>query len=227
MVCKIILACMLFMSSVVYAKTTGASKKGIPTNPMNPQIERQCGMSMRMPDLKDVYGEPLGFGCIGSYKYGHQAILSMDFQFDSNEHRGGSRISFVVEMIGINEKINAGKDSIFRANVEGGMPTLSRSAAYAESNCGPATDIATTQIHGSNWYGWIAEEKFGENHPGCKPLKEFTSAYRCIHVMVGNSSMSAQLGGVCLLKNREYSLENGFSYDLFMNMLDSLRLIEN
>ncbi len=51
-------------------------------------------------------------------------------------------------------------------------------------------------------------------------------SYRCVHVMVGNEKMTAQLGGVCLLRKRELSLESGFSYDLFMEMLGTLRFME-
>ncbi len=61
--------------------------------------------------------------------------------------------------------------------------------------------------------------------PGCKPSREFTKAYRCVHVMVGNDAVTAQLTGVCLLRKREFSLENGLSYDLFMDMMHSLRFV--
>jgi hypothetical protein len=44
--------------------------------------------------------------------------------------------------------------------------------------------------------------------------------------MVGNEKMTAQLDAVCLLRTRELSLENGFSYDLFMEMLGTLRFME-
>jgi hypothetical protein len=44
--------------------------------------------------------------------------------------------------------------------------------------------------------------------------------------MVGNATMTATEDGVCLLRKRENSLENGFSYDLFMDMLKTLRFKE-
>jgi hypothetical protein len=83
-----------------------------------------------------------------------------------------------------------------------------------------------TPIKGSNWHGWIAEETFQKARGRCKPAKEYTSRYRCIHVMIGNEKMTAQIAGVCLLRKREYSLENGFSYDIFMDMLKTLHFTE-
>jgi len=41
--------------------------------------------------------------------------------------------------------------------------------------------------------------------------------------MLGNDKMTAQIDGVCLLRKREVNLENGFSYDLSMDMLKTVR----
>ncbi|WP_199030607.1 hypothetical protein [Ralstonia sp. ASV6] len=198
--------------------------KSVATNVMDPDVERQCGMSMRVPDLRYVYDQPMGFGCTGSYENGGQAVLDMDIQYDPNQNSGGARISFVIENVGIDKKISDDGDGIFFANGSGAL-ALRRAAAYGESNCGPVTDTKITPIHGANWHGWVAEETFGKVRPGCKPLREFTKAYRCVHVMVGNDAMTAQLTGVCLLRKREFSLENGLSYDLFLNMMNSLRFV--
>lgn len=183
-------------------------------------------MSIRVPDLKYVYDQPIGFGCTGSYKDGGQAILDMNIQYDPNQNSGGAHISFVIEGIGIEKKMSSVGDAIFSVDSESGTPKLRSAAAFGESNCGPATHVQIKQISGNNWHGWIAEEKFGKVQKGCRSEKEFTKKYRCVHAMVGNNAMTAQLAGVCLLRKREFSLENGFSYDIFMDMIKSLRLSE-
>ncbi len=76
----------------------------IVTNPMDPKTEAQCGITIRIANLKYVYDRPIGFGCTGSFKNGANAILDMDIQYDPNEGRGGDHISFVVYGMGINEK---------------------------------------------------------------------------------------------------------------------------
>ncbi|WP_148662386.1 hypothetical protein [Paraburkholderia phytofirmans] len=200
----------------------------IGTNPTDPEMEEQCGMSMRTPDLKRVDEQAIRFGCSGSYKSGGYTVINMDFQYDRNfELSGGARINFVVEGVGIEKKTAAEEDSVFRLKPGDNLPTLAPGSAYQESNCGdPVTKTDVTPIQGSNWHGWIAEETFAKARGSCRPAKEYTSRYRCVHVMVGNDKMTAQLDGVCLLRKRELSLENGFSYDLFMDLLKTLRFKE-
>jgi len=223
MVYKITLALLLFCFNGAEAQAVQEKQDRVTFNRMDAEIEDQCGMAMHVPDLKDVYDTPLAFGCIGTYKSGDRAILSMDFEYDPNEHRGGSRLTFVVENVGIFEKMRRGKDSTFVFDGVEKRPRLSAGAAFGESNCGAATNVTVSPIQGSNWQGWIAEEKFARVRTRCRPFKEFTSNYRCIHVMIGNRTMTAQLTGVCLLRRRESDLENGLSYDIFYEMLKSLK----
>lgn len=219
---------LLTIAFLVNAQPIVGAKKSenIANNFIRPDVERQCGVSMRVPDLRYVYDQPIGFGCTGSYKDEGRAILDMDIQYDPNQNSGGARITFVVERVGIDEKIKSGGDSVFSVDNKYGTPTLRSAAAYGGSNCGPATGVQVTPINGINWHGWIAEEKFEKTKKGCHPEKEFTNKYRCVHVMVGNDVMTAQLTGVCLLRSREFSLENGFSYDIFIDMIKSMRFIE-
>jgi hypothetical protein len=220
----------LLLSSIAYAQSAidAAHLHSIETNHTSPRVEEQCGMSLNTPALKSVSDQTIGFGCTNSYKNGGHAVMEMDFQYDPNFNpRGGDNITFVVEDIGIDRKIAAGADSVFRLNPDKSKPILARGSAYKESNCAePVTKIKVTAIRGSNWHGWIAEETFAKAHARCKPAREYTSRYRCVHVMVGNDKMTAQLDGVCLLREHELSLENGFSYDLFMDMLKTLHFKE-
>jgi hypothetical protein len=221
----------LLFTSVVYGQSVpdAVQIQGVGSNPTNPKVAEQCGMFLDTPDLKSISDQTIGFGCTGSYKNGEKAVMDMDFQYDPNFNpHGGDNISFVVEGVNVDKKISDRRGSIFQLNPDGGHPNLSPKVAHKESNCGdPVFKTTISPITGENWHGWIAEESFSKAHGRCAPAKEYTSRYRCIHVIVGNNKMSAQLDGVCLLRKREYSLENGFSYDLFFNMLKTLRFIEN
>ncbi|WP_174525021.1 hypothetical protein [Burkholderia glumae] len=84
------------------------------TTAVDPKIAEQCGMSIRTPRLKNIFGQPLGFGCTGSYKNGNHAGMDMDFQYDPNENAGGEHIEFDIQGTGIENKINSGGDSIFQ-----------------------------------------------------------------------------------------------------------------
>ncbi|CAE6871786.1 hypothetical protein [Paraburkholderia domus] len=225
-----IIATGLFLYSIAYAQSAvdAARLHSIGTNRTDPKVEAQCGMSLNTPALKSVSDQTIGFGCTSSYKNGSQAVLEMDFQYDPNFNpRGGDNISFVVEDVGIDRKMAAGGDSVFRLNPGESLPVLTTGSAYKESNCNdPVTKTEVTPIRGSNWHGWIAEETFAKARGRCNPAREYTARYRCVHVMVGNDKTTAQLDGVCLLRKHELSLENGFSYDLFMDMLRTLHFNE-
>ncbi|NUA28136.1 hypothetical protein [Cupriavidus basilensis] len=230
MIRRIIAACGLLLYSMAYAQSAAdaARLRNIGTNRSSAKVAEQCGMSLHTPDLKSFYDKRIGFGCTGSYKNDDYSIMEMDFQYDRNfDPRGGDYIGFVVERIGIEKKLAAKGFSIFRLKPGDSLPTLVKGAAYEESNCNdPVIKTQVTPIKGGNWHGWIAEETFAKARGRCRPVKEYTSRYRRVHVMVGNGKMTAQSSGVCLLRKRELSLENGFSYDLFMEMLGTLRFME-
>ncbi|MGR3906601.1 hypothetical protein Q3A80_06105 [Burkholderia sp. SR8] len=202
------------------------SSDKLATDAIDPKIAEQCGMSIRTPRLKNIYGQPLGFGCTGSYRNGKHAGMDMDFQYDPNENAGGERVEFDIQSTGIENKINSGGDSLFKKNENNATPTLSSGATFAGSNCGPVKNVVVTPISGDNWHGWIAEGFFGKAPRGCKLMKEYTTAYRCVSMMIGNEKMVAQLGGVCLLRKKEYGLENGLSYDIFMDMIKSIHFAD-
>jgi hypothetical protein len=181
---------------------------------------------MSAPDLRDVYDEMFEFGCIGTYERSEGAILTASFDYTGQ--RPVDRFDFEIRKIGIDLWISSGRNgSMFQLKTGDSQPKLVEGATFPWSGCGPVIKTTTTPLQGINWRGWIAEDTFQPPRKGCVPAdKEYTPAYRCIHVMVGNAKMTAMLGGVCLLRNREYSLENGFSYDLFMDMLKTLRFKE-
>jgi hypothetical protein len=200
-----------FLCPIAFAKS--AADATVPhTVEVSPTVTRaakQCGVLISVPHLKSVSDRLIGFGCTGSYKDGGQAVMEMDFQYDPNFNpRGGDSISFVIENIDLSRRMTAKRDSVFRFNPDHTLPVLNPDFSYKESNCGDGvvrTDVVP--VRGDNWYGWIAEETFAKARGRCEPTKEYTYRYRCV-------TMTAQLDGVCLLRKRELSLENGFSYDL-------------
>lgn len=211
-------------SLVAVCETAVADAKlpGIAVVPLEAKIVRQCGISMNVPRLPNIFNQEVGFGCSGSYKNGRMAVLNMYFAFDPNLGLGGSNIGFEISSIGIVEKMSRGGAVLRKGNDEL-MPKLSDSFSYKMSNCGGRTTIEVAPIAGENWHGWIAEETFVDVSGSCELIKEYGSAYRCVHLMIGNKKMVAQMGGVCLYRKLEGNLMNGFSYDLFVDMVRSIR----
>jgi len=227
MIRHVIKVTLCFFCAVAFAQKTDDSMppRVVEMTSTVMKAAKQCGMSISVPNLKSVSDQLIGFRCTGLSKDGGPAIMEMDFQYDPNFNaRGGDNISFVIENIGLDERMTAKRDSVLRLKPNQALPVLSADSSYKESNCGAR--VARTNVlpvQGNNWHGWIGEETFVKPRGRCKPIKEYTSRYRCVHMMLGNDKMTAQLDGVCLLRKRELSLKNGFSYDLFMDMLKTLR----
>lgn len=221
----------LLFSTLAFGQSASDSRRiySIERNHTTPEVVEQCGIALDAPNLKSASDQVIGFACTGSYKNGEKAIMDRDFQYDPNfDPRGGDNVSFEIEETGIDKKLSAASDTIFRINPGKSSPILDPGASYTESDCGD-TVVKTiiSPIKGINWHGWIAEETSSKAGEHCKPSKEYTEKYRCIHMLIGNGKLSAQLNGVCLLRNREYCLENGLSYDLFREMINTIRFTED
>jgi hypothetical protein len=82
-----------------------------------------------------------------------------------------------------------------------------------------------TPLSGSNWHGWVVEEAFDQ--PNHKITNEdclkFTPDYRCVSLLIGNDQMSLTLSGYCFLRKHEDSLQTELSYDIFMDMIKTIR----
>jgi len=182
-------------------------------------------MTISTPGIKNIHDERLRFDCINSDKEDGYAMLDMDFQHDPNFRNGGEYIGFIIRKMSIDKmertlsKPFLGGDSTKTISQ---LPntTQQRKKTY----CGLNASTKVIPIQGSNWHGWLVEEiHAGKPRRHCTVPKEYTTRYRCVGLMIGNDKVSAMTNQFCLLRNRELSLEHGFSYDLFMDMLKTIR----
>jgi len=62
--------------------------------------------------------------------------------------------------------------------------------------------------------------------PGQGPCAGFTPDYLCADVVIGNAKMHAVMTPRCFLKKHYDYLDNGLSYDVFPEMLESIHFVE-
>lgn len=104
-------AIMLTLGCLIFVNAFGVQAVGYPssdeleTDAVDSKLAVQCGMSIRAPRLRNVYGQLLGFGCTGSYKDGNHAGMDMDFQYDPNQNAGGEHVEFDIQGVGIEKKL--------------------------------------------------------------------------------------------------------------------------
>lgn len=149
---QIITACCLLFFSITHAQPSENANHlhSIEVNPAPPKMEERCGISIDIPNLKNVFDQSLEFNCSGSYKNGGYANLDMDFQYDPNRNAGGEHIEFDVQEIGIEENMSRGTGGIFFKSSRNSPPNLMEGASFGGSNCGPVKNREITPIQGIN-----------------------------------------------------------------------------
>ncbi len=215
------------LSSMCFAKST--SSKNIAMVAIDPQSTAKCGMQISVPNIKNALDQRLVFGCTGNYENDGSASLNMDFQNNPNNRNGGEYIGFIVRNIGISDRSKLNSKFILRMENDVNIDQFSGETIRKTKKTYCSLNVSTkvTPIQGMNWHGWIAEDiHTGTLRHGCIPPKEYTSRYRCIGLLIGNDKMSAITNQFCLLRKRELSLVRGFSYDLFMEVLKTIRFNE-
>lgn len=72
------------------------------------------------------------------------------------------------------------------------------------------------------------EQSFAEPKKklGSQYCQKFTPRYRCIALVIGNDTVSAALGSYCFLSKKLDNLDDELSYDVFMDMVKTLRFKE-
>jgi hypothetical protein len=208
--------------SPIFPKDVAAIMK-----PLRAEYAHQCGLTLFYPALKNFFDQEIGPGCTGSYK-DNGTVLKMRYWFYPNDPADASkRISMAVNPMGIDDWLTEGKghDTTFARSGDG-VRLLPKYSFGDECHNLVRTEI--TPISGANWHGWLAEEVYRKARGRSKNeyCKIYAPKNRCIHLVIGNEKMSAELWGKCLMRKRTTKLEEGFSYDLFMEMIRSVRFNE-
>jgi hypothetical protein len=197
--------------------------------PLRADFVNNCGLTLFYPALKDFFDEEIEPGCAGAYnKGGHGTVMSIGYSFSPNDPESASKtIGMEINPMRIDDWLTPGEghDTTFSRSGDG-VQLLSK-YNYG-NNCNNLVRTEINSISGANWHGWIAEEIYGppgniRNNDRCKSN---TPQYRCIHLVIGNKKMSAEMPMACLLRQETTDLEKGLSYDLFMEMIKSIHFNE-
>ena len=188
----------------------------------------RCGLSLRVPVLIDFFDRAIWPGCVGDAKT-EGATLSMGYAFYPDDPAWASKyISMEIQPIGIDEWVTPdhGHHTTFAKSGDS-VELLPR---YSFGNeCQNLRKTEITPIYGINWHGWVAEEIYGKSKMQAKEKKRcanYTVKNRCVHLVLGNDKMSAEMPWACLLRKKTTNLKEGLSYDLFMEMIRSIQFSE-
>ncbi|MGQ7933538.1 hypothetical protein [Paraburkholderia sp. D1E] len=199
-----------------------------PMKPLQVDDVKRCGLSLLYPSQKNWYDEEIKLGCTGSYKEDRGTSLGIDYSRYPNDPERTSRyISMGIHPTGIDDWLatGSGHDTAFEQT--GSDVRLLPQYSFG-NGCHNLLRTVITPISGANWHGWIAEEVYGKassrrNNDYCKT---YAPKNRCVHLLIGNEKMSGELTSTCLLRRRTANLAEGFSYDIFMQMIKSIHFNE-
>lgn len=188
-------------------------------------------MKISAPKIRNIYDRPLQLDCNESDVINGKTynIVKIDYQFDPNRHRVSDNLSFYIYEDNISKSapqlikyfFDTESDLIQNRN------TSTRINRSSRTHCGLHVATTIRPIAGLNWRGWIAEDSYTGRVPkDCESPAEYSSQYRCISMVFGNEKMSAAMVQTCLLRKREFNIQQGLSYEIFMDMLKTLRFMD-
>ena len=198
--------------------------------PLNANDAKKCGLTLNFPALRTYFDQEIGPGCTGKYKSESGAFLSIVYSYGENPNEGSKPITLHVVPVGLDRWIkdngqNSGvRSEVLTRNIDG--VRLREGIEFGDA-CKNLLRTEARKIKGINWSGWIVEEVYGRSKVRLGACREvYSPASRCIHMVIGNERMSADMGGICLSATDSTSLKAGFSYSAFMEMVKTIRFNE-
>ncbi|GAB3627276.1 hypothetical protein PTE30175_01963 [Pandoraea terrae] len=189
--------------------------------PLPAEFVERCGMTLFYPALETFRDQKIGPGCAGSYKKG-LTVMNLSYEYGEDPEERTKSIDIVIKPSGLERRLEQ-RSSAFAPTVDG---VRMRPNAGFGNVCDNLVSTEITPISGVNWHGWMAEEVYSKSRSKEFQCTIYSPTYRCISMLIGNTKMSAHLAGACLLRERTTNLEEGLSYDLFMEMIKSIRFNE-
>jgi hypothetical protein len=193
--------------------------------PLQDDDVKRCGLTLRYPALKNFFNQEIRPGCPAPREK-NRTTLGMSYEYGAYPNERMKSIDISIYPVGLDTFLDQTSryHSSVLAPTENGW-RLWQDAGFGNV-CNNLLRTEITPISGANWHGWLAEEVYGKTRSRKRECNIYSPQYRCIALVIGNAKMSAESAGTCLLKKSTTNLEEGLSYDLFMQMIESIRFNE-
>ena len=210
------------------SRQTDSSNITAPSIPLDAISSRNCGVDLLRPPII------AGVGCAGVISERGNAGLTFTYFQYLIEHNDFFRsIDIDLRAESINDYIEKGagqlllvsEDSHALVRTSDGTPVLSELNELGDCGQERNRKIIATAIQGKNWKGWLFEQSFSAPKKVLKKnhCKVFTPTYRCVSIIFGNDRYAASMPSRCFLRKMVGNIDNELSYDIFINMISSLK----
>ncbi len=189
----------------------------------------KCGISLSIPKILEVVVNYQINPCLGSYIEENGATLPLGMFF------GGGQNSSAFENLPMLHIYRRNLNSALAAADGGGISGIKKgvvnsTADSIEKECGLSRRTGVSEIRGSNWHGWVAEDFYKKN-TDLKSRPEYCERFdvknRCIRLIIGNNKETVEMSQYCFVRRDEdFDLDVGLSYNIFMELVNSIKLLD-
>jgi len=200
-------------------------------------LKKPCGGTHDSPDLRGCKGVWIEPNCAEWATYENREYATLDltyFQYNLEHNEFLKHIQFDLHHESLDQFVRrgAGRELVVSAEDEqvvldaNGVPQLASPIGACGQEKKRKVDVKP--ISGENWKGWAWEQSFSApekklTDPYCK---KFTPNYRCVTLIFGNDKVSALFPAYCFLRKKVDHLDDELSFDVFMDMVKTIRFKE-
>ncbi|WP_416268534.1 hypothetical protein SD235_16385 [Burkholderia cepacia] len=207
---------------------------GLPASEGSEPMQRHgfyqnCGLSLSLPSVVAPVVDSEVSPCANSYREQSGATMLIGSLV------GGRKNPDLLEKLpalhiyrrDIDHVLNSLNGSGLRRIANGSVISTSE---LEEVECGLSGVAHISEIAGANWSGWIAED-FYKNNQGIASSRghceRFDNRHRCVRLVIGNAKETVAMSQYCLVRRGgDFDLDEGLSYEIFMEIIKSIKLLE-
>lgn len=216
--CLSVIICLLFFGPSISEGRESMRRYGSYQN---------CGLSLSLPKALAPVVDYAARPCVGSYREQNGATMLIGSLV------GGRKNPNLLEKLPALHIYRRDLDSVLTSINGSGLRRIANGSVisiseFEEKECGLSGATHISEVVGANWRGWVAED-FYKNNRGVVSnpdyCERFDGRHRCIRLIVGNAKETVAMSQYCR-RGGDFDLDAGLSYDIFMEILESIKLLE-
>ncbi|VWC38892.1 hypothetical protein BAR24066_06821 [Burkholderia arboris] len=190
---------------------------------------QNCGLSLSLPTILAPIADSEASPCANSYREQSGATMLIGSLV------GGQKNPGLLEKLPALHIYRRDLDHVLASSNGSGLRRVANGSVISTSEleggeCGLSGVAHISEVVGANWSGWIAEDfyKNGRDIASSRDhCERFDNRHRCIRLIIGNAKETVTMSRYCLVRRGgDFDLDEGLSDEIFMEILKSIKLLE-
>ncbi|WP_272546121.1 hypothetical protein PPH94_015900 [Burkholderia cepacia] len=206
---------------------------GLPASEGSEPMQRygfyqNCGLSLSLPSVLAPVVDSEVSPCVNSYREESGATMLIGSLV------GGRKNPDLLEKLPALHIYRRDLDHVLNSLNGIGLRRIANGSVIStseleEAECGLSGVAHISEVAGGNWSGWIAEDFYKSRDVASSRdhCERFDNRHRCIRLVIGNAKETVAMSQYCLVRrDGDFDLDEGLSYEIFMEILKSIKLLE-